>query len=206
MNQIEINEKRTAFVVVFTFFVMVAELTVGLLSHSMALTADGVHMGSHVLVLGLNWAAYVLVRRLAKKGDNKYDSNKILSLSAWTSGVFLLLMALFIVIEAVERLTGPHNDIATTQALIVAGIGLVANVICAYALHGHHQDLNSHAAYLHIVSDVLTEVGVIIGLICADLWNITFIDAAVALIAAVIVIRWAIRLLKETAKKLIAKG
>lgn len=93
--------KRTAFVVVFTFIVMVAELGVGLYSHSMALTADGVHMGSHVLVLGLNWGAYVLVRRLQKKGNDHYDGDKILSLSAWTSGIFLLLMAFFIIGEAV---------------------------------------------------------------------------------------------------------
>lgn len=203
MKQRDISEKRTAFIVVFTFIVMVAELTVGLLSHSMALTADGVHMGSHVLVLGLNWAAYVLVRRLKKNGKDKYDGDRILSLSAWTSGIFLLLMAFFIISEAFERLNGPHVDINTTQAFIVAGIGLIANIICASALHNHHQDLNSHAAYLHIVSDVLTEIGVIIGLVCATLWNITFIDAAVALIAAVIVIRWAIKLLKTTGKSLI---
>lgn len=206
MTDIKSNERRTAFVVIFTFIVMVAELTVGLLSHSMALTADGVHMGSHVLVLGLNWAAYVVVRRLQKKGNSTYDSNRILSLSAWTSGIFLLLMAVFIIVEAIERLTAPHVEISTSQALIVAGIGLIANIICASALHTHHSDLNSHAAYLHIVSDVLTEVGVIIGLICAKLWSITFIDAAVALIAAAIVIRWAVKLLKTTATSLVKKN
>lgn len=204
MSSKNISEKRTAFVVVFTFLVMVAELSVGLMSHSMALTADGVHMGSHVLVLGLNWAAYVLVRRLEKRGKDRYSGDRILSLSAWTSGIFLLVMAVFIVVEAVERLTEPQYDIATSQALAVAGIGLVANIICATALHGHHQDLNSHAAYLHIVSDVLTEVGAIIGLLCAKLWGINFIDAAVALVAAVIVIRWAIKLLTATGKALVS--
>lgn len=203
IGQPNISERRTAFVVVFTFFVMIAELTVGILSHSMALTADGVHMGSHVLVLGLNWAAYILVRRLERRKSDQYNSQRILSLSAWTSGIFLLVMAIFIVVEAIERLTGPHVEISSMQAFIVAGIGLVANIICASALHGHHDDLNSHAAYLHIVSDVLTEIGVIIGLICATLWNITYIDTVVALIAAVIVIRWAINLLRTTAIALV---
>lgn len=205
-NQININERRTAFVVLFTFIVMLAELTVGILSHSMALTADGVHMGSHVLVLGLNWGAYILVKHLQKKGNERYDSNKILSLSAWTSGIFLLLMAVFIIIESAERISGQHHhDIATTQAMVVACIGLVANTICATALHGHHQDLNSHAAYLHIISDVLTEIGVIIGLVCAKLWNVTFIDTIVAFIAAIVVTRWAVNLLKATGKSLIGK-
>lgn len=205
MEQRNISERRTAFVVVFTLIVMIAELSIGWLAHSMALTADGVHSGSHVLVLGLNWGAYVLVRRLKRKGNDRYDSDRILSLSAWTSGVFLLIMAVFIVVEAVERLAAPEYDIATGQAMIVACVGLVANLVCASALHGHDADLNSHAAYLHILSDVLTEIGVIVGLICAELWNITYIDAVVALVAAAIVIRWAFKLLHETGKVLITK-
>lgn len=202
-NYTNISERRTAFVVLFTLVVMIAELSVGLLSHSMALTADGVHMGSHVLVLGLNWAAYILVRRLKARGLDKYDSDRILNLSAWTSGVFLLLMAIFIIVEAAERLASPDVDISTTEALAVAGVGLIANLICASALHNHHQDLNSRAAYLHILSDVLTEIGVIVGLICAKLWNITFIDGLVAFVAAIVVIRWAIQLLRTTGKALI---
>ena len=205
-NQLNINERRTAFVVLFTFLVMLAELTVGMISRSMALTADGVHMGSHVLVLGLNWGAYILVKRLKRNGNEHYDSDKILSLSAWTSGIFLLLMAVFIIVESIERISGQHHhDIATGQAMIVACIGLVANIICATALHGHHQDLNNHAAYLHIVSDVLTELGVIIGLVCAKVWNITFIDTIVAFIAAIVVLRWAVNLLRTTGRSLISK-
>lgn len=202
MKQKEPAERRTAFVVVFTFIVMVAELGVGLLSHSMALTADGVHMGSHVLVLGLNWGAYVLVGRLRKTGNERYSRDRILSLSAWTSGLFLLLMAAFIIVEAVERLAEPGITIATGQALAVALVGLVANLVCATALHGHTGDLNSRAAYLHILADVLTEVGVIAGLVCAKLWGITFIDTLVALVAAIVVARWAAKLLKATGKAL----
>lgn len=198
------SEQRTAFVVIFTFFVMIAELTVGVLSKSMALTADGVHMGSHVLVLGLNWAAFVIVRRLEKQGNDKYDSDRILALSAWTSGMFLLIMAVFIIVEAAERLSNGNVEISTGQALVVACIGLVANIICASALHGHHKDLNSHAAYLHIVADVITDFGVILGLVCAWLWNITFIDGLVAIIAAIIVVRWAVKLLSKTGKILVS--
>ena len=70
------QEKRTAFVVIFAFCVMIAEVIVGLSSHSMALFADGVHMGSHVLVIGLNWAAYILVRRLENKGTTHMTQRK----------------------------------------------------------------------------------------------------------------------------------
>lgn len=198
------QEKRTAFVVVFTFVMMLAEVVVGLLSHSMALFADGIHMGSHVLVIGLNWAAYVLVRRLESKGTTQYDSDKILSLSAFTSGIFLILMAVFIIVEAIERLTSNEGFLNYGFALSTAIVGLIANTISASVLHGHHgtTDYNSHAAYLHVLSDALTEIGAIIGLLCAMFWNITWIDSLVAVVSAIVVLRWAKRLLWDTGRAL----
>ncbi len=198
------QEKRTAFVVVFTFVMMLAEVVVGLLSHSMALFADGVHMGSHVLVIGLNWAAYVLVRRLESKGTTQYNSDKILNLSAFTSGIFLILMAVFIIVEAIERLTSNEGFLNYGFALSTAIVGLIANTISASVLHGHHgtTDYNSHAAYLHVLSDALTEIGAIIGLLCAMFWNITWIDSLVAVVSAIVVLRWAKRLLWDTGRAL----
>ena len=198
------QEKRTAFVVVFTFVMMLAEVVVGLLSHSMALFADGVHMGSHVLVIGLNWAAYVLVRRLENKGTTQYDSDKILNLSAFTSGIFLILMAVFIIVEAIERLTSNEGFLNYGFALGTAIVGLIANTISASVLHGHHgtTDYNSHAAYLHVLSDALTKIGAIIGLLCAMFWNITWIDSLVAVVSAIVVLRWAKRLLWDTGRAL----
>jgi len=198
------QEKRTAFVVVFTFVMMLAEVVVGFLSHSMALFADGIHMGSHVLVIGLNWAAYVLVRRLESKGTTQYDSDKILSLSAFTSGIFLILMAVFIIVEAIERLTSNEGILNYGFALGTAIVGLIANTISASVLHGHHgtTDYNSHAAYLHVLSDALTEIGAIIGLLCAMFWNITWIDSLVAVVSAIVVLRWAKRLLWDTGRAL----
>ena len=198
------QEKRTAFVVVFTFVMMLAEVVVGLFSHSMALFADGVHMGSHVLVIELNWAAYVLVRRLENKGTTQYDSDKILNLSAFTSGIFLILMAVFIIVEAIERLTSNEGILNYGFALGTAIVGLIANTISASVLHGHHgtTDYNSHAAYLHVLSDALTEIGAIIGLLCAMFWNITWIDSLVAVVSAIVVLRWAKRLLWDTGRAL----
>ena len=198
------QEKRTAFVVVFTFVMMLAEVVVGLLSHSMALFADGVHMGSHVLVIGLNWAAYVLVRRLENKGTTQYDSGKILNLSAFTSGIFLILMAIFIIVEAVERLSSHVGILNYEFALGTAIVGLIANTISASVLHGHDgtTDYNSRAAYLHVLSDALTEIGAIIGLLCAMFWNITWIDSLVAVVSAIVVLRWAKRLLWDTGRAL----
>lgn len=105
------GEKKTAFVVTFSAVTMVLEIFIGLFSRSMALLADGIHMGSHVLAIGLSWGAYVLVRKLERKQANQVNSEKVLALSAYTSGVLLLMFAIFIIVEAVERFFAPAVEI-----------------------------------------------------------------------------------------------
>jgi cobalt-zinc-cadmium efflux system protein len=201
------EEKKTAFVVFFSAATMVLEIFFGLYSNSMALLADGIHMGSHVLAIGLSWVAYVLVRHLQRKKNNATDSEKVLSLSAYTSGILLLAFALFIVVEAIERFFTPIVEIKYMEAMIVAVIGIVVNIICAFILHEKHGegDYNSHSAYLHVLADALTSLGAILGLICAMIWNIIWIDTVVALICSLVIIRWAKRLLTDTGKALTIK-
>ena len=201
------DERKTAFVVLFSAATMVLEIFFGLFSKSMALLADGIHMGSHVLAIGLSWGAYVLVRRLEKKHADNVSSDKVLSLSAYTSGVLLLIFALFIIIEAAERFFTPDVEIRYTEAMIVAAVGLVVNVICAFVLHDKHEhdDYNRHSAYLHVLADALTSLGAIFGLVCAMIWDIIWIDTLVALICSVVIIRWAKNLLVDTGKALTSR-
>jgi len=198
------DEKKTAFVVLFSAVIMVLEIFFGLFSNSMALLADGIHMGSHVLAIGLSWGAYVLVRHLKRKQADNIDSEKVLTLAAYTSGVLLLLFAIFIIVEAVERFFVPNLEIRYLEAMVVAAIGLIVNIICALVLHDKsgHDDYNRHSAYLHVLADAL---GAIFGLICAMIWNITWIDTIVALICSAVIIRWATRMLFDTSKILITK-
>lgn len=204
------GEKRTAIVVLFTAVTMVLEIFFGLFSNSMALLADGIHMGSHVLAIGLSWGAYVLVRHLEKKHANNVDSGKVLSLSAYTSGVLLLIFALIIIVEAVERFLSPKVAIRYQDAMIVAAVGLVVNVICALVLHDDHdedhEDYNRHSAYLHVLADAMTSIGAIFGLICAKIWDITWIDTLVALVCSLVIIRWAKNLLFDMGKALTSKS
>lgn len=201
------DERKTAFVVLFSAATMVLEIFFGLFSKSMALLADGIHMGSHVLAIGLSWGAYVLVRRLEKKHADNVSSDKVLSLSAYTSGVLLLIFALFIIIEAAERFFTPDVEIRYTEAMIVAAVGMVVNVICAFVLHDKHEhdDYNRHSAYLHVLADALTSLGAIFGLVCAMIWDIIWIDTLVALICSVVIIRWAKNLLVDTGKALTSR-
>lgn len=198
------NEKKTAFVVLFSAATMVLEIIFGFFSKSMALLADGIHMGSHVLAIGLSWGAYILVRHLEKKDTHQVDTEKVLSLSAYTSGILLLVFALFILVEAAERFFSPAVEIRYTEAMIVAAIGMVVNIICAFVLHDAHghQDYNRHSAYLHVLADALTSLGAIFGLICAMIWNIIWIDTLVAVVCSLVIIRWAKNLLFDTGKAL----
>lgn len=204
------GEKKTAFVVIFSAITMVLEIIFRLFSNSMALLADGIHMGSHVLAIGLSWGAYALVRKLRRKQVNNVDNDKVLSLSAYTSGVLLLIFAVFIIIEAAERFFSNAVEIRYTEAMIVAAIGMVVNIICAFVLHdnnGHkHEDYNRHSAYLHVVADALTSLGAIFGLICAMICDITWIDTLVAVVCSAVIIRWAKNLLFDTGKILTSRN
>ena len=201
------SERKTAFVVLFSAATMVLEIIFGLFSKSMALLADCIHMGSHVLAIGLSWGAYVLVRRLERKHTENVDKDKVLSLSAYTSGVLLLVFALFIIVEAVERFFTPAVEIRYAEAMVVAAIGMVVNIICAIVLHDkhEHEDYNRHSAYLHVLADALTSLGAIFGLVCAMIWNVIWIDTLVALVCSLVIIRWAKNLLFDTGKALTSK-
>ncbi|MBI5011120.1 MAG: cation transporter, partial [Bacteroidia bacterium] len=119
-------EKKTRLVVLLTAVTMAVEIFFGLRTNSMALLADGIHMGSHVMALGLSWIAYVFVRKA--EGHERFhgDSDKILSLSGYTSGLMLMIFAVVILVEAIQRLFAP-SEILYREAIGVAFIGLIVN-------------------------------------------------------------------------------
>ena len=198
------NEKRTLWVVVLTAITMLVEVFYGISTKSMALLADGIHMGSHVFAIGLSWVAYVIVRKLSKKSSFTGDSSKILALSGYSSGLMLLLFAIFIMVEAMERFFVPQN-IVYNDAIIVAIIGLIVNIISARLLHHEHHesDHNIKAAYLHVLADALTSVSAIVGLLVANYFNIVYIDPLVAIVSSLVIIKWSVGLLASSSRDLI---
>lgn len=198
------HEKKTSWVVLITAITMVVEILFGIWSNSMALLADGIHMGSHVLAIGLTWAAYVVVRRLSRKDTFKGNTTKILSLSGYSSGLMLLIFAVVILIEAIQRFFNP-STIHFGEAILVAVIGLLVNIVCAFILHHEHEhsDHNIRAAYLHVIADALTSVTAIAGLSAAWIWNIVWLDALGAIISSFVIIKWSIGLLKDSGKSLL---
>lgn len=197
-------ERKTLFVVLLTAVTMIVEIFFGLTTKSMALLADGIHMGSHVLAIGLSWIAYVFIRRSKASGRFKGNPDKVLSLSGYSSGLMLLIFAFFILSEAIKRSVNPLQ-IDYKEAIIVACIGLIVNIISAFILHHDksQSDHNIRAAYLHVLADALTSVSAILGLTAALIWNIPIIDAMAAILSSLVIIRWSVGLILDSGKSLL---
>jgi len=207
------GERRTFLVVVLTAIMMVVEITTGVLTGSMALLADGLHMASHTTALGIALLAYVLARRLAADGRFAFGVGKINSLAGFASAVSLLAFAGLMVTESVGRLIEPRA-IAFDQALIVAVVGLVVNGASAWVLmstpmehshdhaHGHH-DHNLRAAYLHVLADALTSVLAIVALLTGKYWGANWLDPVMGIVGAALVARWSVGLIRESSRVLL---
>lgn len=198
------HEAKTLWVVLLTAVTMIVEIIFGITTKSMALLADGIHMGSHVLAIGLSWLAYVIVRKVSKNDKFKGNSDKILSLSGYSSGLMLLIFAIVIMVEAVERFFTPV-EIEYKEAIMVAGIGFVVNIASAFLLHHNHEDSdhNIRAAYLHVIADTLTSLSAILGLIAAMIWDIPFVDTIAAIVSSLVIIKWSVGLLKDSGSVLL---
>ena len=224
------NERRIQLVVLITAVMMVIEILAGWQYHSMALLADGWHMGTHVLALGVSLLAYVLSRRFA--GDHRFAFGtwKIEILGAYTSALLLAIVALSMIWESVERLLSP-GEINYGESILVAFIGLVVNLISAWLLggdhhhHGHHHhdhehdhdhdldhhhqhahphgDLNKWAAYLHVLTDAATSILAIIALLGGLFWGASWLDPLMGVVGAVVILIWARGLLVETSTILV---
>ena len=224
-------ERRTRWVVLLTAITMVVELLAGWKFNSMALLADGWHMSSHVIALGLSVAAYAFARRLRDDDRFAFGTWKVEVLGAYTSALMLIAVALFMVYECVTRLLHP-GPIAYNQALAVAGLGLLVNLVSAWLLAGaargrghdhahgrdhahghayaqgqaHHHagsDLNLRSAFLHVAADAATSVLAIAALAGAKYLLIPWLDAAVGLFGSGLVAAWAIALLRSTGRSLL---
>lgn len=205
MTAIEKNKRRTGWVVMLTAVTMVIEIIAGWLTGSMALLADGIHMGSHVLAIGLSWAAYVVVQRLSANPSFTGSKEKVLTLSGYTSGLILLIFAGMIIAGAIGRFINPRV-IEYREAIMIAFVGLGVNILSAFLLHHDHEekDNNIRAAYLHVLADAVTSLAAIIGLVTAMIWGLPYVDAVAALISSAVIIKWSLGLLKDSGRELIS--
>lgn len=197
------NENRTKIVVIITAITMIVEILFGYTTNSMALLADGWHMASHVFALGLTWIAYFVSRKYSNTKNHSFNKNKLLSLSGFTSAIILFIVAIVMTIESITRLINPA-EIKFSEAIIVATIGFIVNLISALFLHdGHNHDHNIRSAYLHVLADGLTSLTAIIALIIGMIWNIYWLDCISGILSSVVITKWAVELMWGSGKDLI---
>ena len=213
-------QKRILFATILTAVMMLLEVIGGWIYNSMALLADGWHMSSHMLALGLAYFAYRSARHYAQDSRFSFGTWKIEILAGYSSAILLMVVALFMAFQSIERLFNPV-DIHYNQAIPIAILGLVINLICAWLLHdGHHHhhhhhhehenehahthhDLNQKAAFMHVVADAVTSIFAIIALCAAKYLDWGFLDAVLGILGSILVAKWAIGLIKETGKTLL---
>ena len=223
----EVAERGTRAVMWITAATMLVEIAAGWWFNSMALLADGWHMSSHFVALGVSALAYAAARRYAQDRRFAFGTWKIEVLGGFASALFLLGVAAFMVVASVERILEPQT-IRYREAMGVAVLGLVVNIVCAvilgkahhhghgheHAAHGHHKhadhhggpahdDLNLRAAYLHVVADATTSLLAIAALAGGWWLGWSWLDPVMGIVGACLVAWWAKGLIVETSAVLL---
>ena len=220
-------KKRTMAVIIITIITMIAEIYFGIVSHSMALTADGFHMGTHALALLITFICCIMALKFEEKTE------KFNALGGYTSAILLGFTSLGIIYESCERFIHPLN-ISFSDAILVAVIGLVVNLVCVVIMGGNHvhfecapchhhhgeehhneehhhenccchhehkkekENLNFKAAYLHILADAFTSILAIAALLLGKYYGLVFLDPVIGCLGGIIIAKWAYDLLKSS--------
>ncbi len=216
------SERKTQWVILLTAVTMIVEIVAGYRYGSMALLADGWHMGTHVAALSITAFAYFYARHHAADALYSFGTGKVGALGGFTSGIILLGVAVLMGVESFQRILTPHL-IQFNQALLVAILGLVVNLASLWLLqeqpshphshspgdhdhdhdHDHNPDHNLRAAYLHVLADALTSLLAIIALLFGRTFGWLWLDPSMGIVGAIIIARWSVGLLRQTSHLLL---
>ena len=213
-------ERNTRRAMALTLVMMVVEIAGGWWFNSMAVLADGWHMSSHALALGLAAFAYACARRYRDDPRFAFGTWKIEILAGFTSAILLLGVAAIMAFESILRVL-KSSAIHYQQAIAIAVVGLAVNLLCAWWLrdqhdhhhhghhapahgdHHHHHDLNQRSAYLHVLADAATSVLAIIALLGGLYFGASWLDPLMGIVGAVLVSAWAWGLIRQTSSVLL---
>ena len=209
------RESRVKAVFWLTTIIMVLEIAAGTWSGSMALLADGWHMGTHSAAFAITIFAYSYAKKHANNKDFSFGTGKVNYLGGFASAVALAIVALMMAIESMQRLIDPQQ-IQFTEAILVAIVGLSVNVVSVFILHDdhhdhdhdhrHHHDHNMKAAYFHVLADTLTSTLAIVALLAGKYFGLIWMDAVMGIIGAGVIGRWSYGLIKESSDVLLDKS
>lgn len=210
------GERRTYYVLILTLLTMIIEIVAGNIYGSMALLADGWHMGTHVAAFTIALFAYHYARNNADNPEFSFGAGKVNALGGFASAIALAIVALVMLVESLQRIFEPHT-IQFNEAIFVASIGLLVNIISAWLLkddlsHSHnptdngnieHHDHTLRAAYTHVLADALTSVLAIIALVAGKFLGWNWFDPIMGIVGAIIITRWSYGLIKQTSPLLL---
>jgi cobalt-zinc-cadmium efflux system protein len=188
--------RRLIFAISLTAITLVAEVIGGLWSNSLALLSDAGHVFLDLFALLLSLGAIKLAAQPASE-RHSYGLHRAEVLASLVNGLTVFVMALSILYEGSKRLISPE-EVQTTPMLVIAVLGLIANLLAAKALHGHaHEDLNVRSAFLHVLGDAAASVGVIAGAILMRYTGWYQADPLISIAIGLLILAGAGRLLRE---------
>lgn len=201
-------EKRFIFSIVLTALILVVEVGGGMWTHSLALLSDAAHVFTDIFALGLSFMALRL-SALPADDSHTYGYHRLEVLAALVNGLSLVLIAIGIWSEAIQRFSAPQI-IRSNEMLIIAVIGLVVNIVVALVLGGHdhdhsekhaqpvRKDLNVESAFLHVLGDAISSVGVIIAAVLIARTGWQWLDPLVSILIGFIIVISAWRVLRSS--------
>lgn len=202
-------QKKFIYSLIFTSLILVAEVIGGLVSGSLALLSDAAHVFMDVFALALSFVALRLSMRPADD-RHSFGWHRLEVMAALINGSSLFIIAIGIWVEAAKRWQNPV-EIKTVEMGVIAVIGLVVNLVVAFILgsHGHDHEhdhknhthekrnLNVQSAFLHVLGDAISSVGVIVAAILIRLTGIHWIDPLISILIGVIILSGAFRILRR---------
>lgn len=208
-------QKRFIYSILLTSLILVAEIIGGIVSGSLALLSDAAHVFSDIFALALSFFALRLAMR-PPDDQHSYGWHRAEVLAALVNGVSLLVIAIGIWVEAFKRWQNPV-EIRSTEMMIIAVIGLAVNVVVAFILGGHdhehehhhehpenenhpekQRNLNVQSAFLHVLGDLISSVGVIVAAVLIRITSAQWIDALVSVLIGAIILVSAYRVTRKS--------
>lgn len=185
-----------------TAIMMIVEVIAGILTNSLALLGDAGHMLTHFVALGISFVAIIIAT--SKASDKRtFGLYRTEILAALLNGVFVLLISIYIFYEAYLRIKRPET-IATTEMLIVAVAGLMVNLLAAVILlDASKEDINVKSAFVHLLGDTISSVGIIVAAVVIMFTGWYFLDPLVAVIISVIILYWGYQLIRDSVEILL---
>ncbi|HOJ93331.1 MAG TPA: cation diffusion facilitator family transporter [Dictyoglomaceae bacterium] len=170
----------------------------GAISGSLSLISDALHNVNDVFSLVISYVAEVISKNKKSNSTHTYGYRRVEILSALLNGILLLLIFVFLISEAIQRFKVP-TKVDGVQTIIIGFIGLIGNIVGAYLIHeDSHHNLNIKGAFLHLISDAFSSVGVIIGAILILMYNLYIADTIISLVIAGFIFYSAFGLIKDT--------